>query len=123
MSKYIAVDGCTVESNEISVSATINIIGSLSTVLFCDGEAAYAGTMTLSIVGATDGVFTQTAPTYAASIDPTAQKVKTNGNFVMRVDDEGDTVEIPGTDESGASGTISLTPVITDAGQSKVKAA
>jgi hypothetical protein len=113
MSKYVALDGATIEPDESGTTASFQVVTPASSVLFSSGLGAMVGEQALLISGATDGTYTQTAPTFPATIEPSGENTS-EGLAIVLDGDDGPTVSIPGTDESGASGDISVTPIITD---------
>jgi hypothetical protein len=121
--KNVAVDGCTVSPQGIVSGGTLTITSTPSLTVKAEGNGAYKGTLTFTVVGANatgydPGTVVTVGP---ATIVATAIKVKADGSFVMRVDDQ--------VLAAAMTGTILGTPTpftepfkITDAGQTTVKA-
>jgi len=124
MSALIANEDLTLDIAETATtSATLTATGTLSTNLKAGSKFVYVGDLNILINNATDGVCTQSLPNVKATIKPTSTKVKSNNNFVIRENDEGDTLNVAGLKSDGTTAcTISITPVVKTAGQTKVKA-
>ena len=122
MSKFIAVQGCTLTTDNDTAQATI--IDSPSMKVKTEGKGVYKTPLQVQVMGATQGNFVQTAPS-VGTIENTAQKVKAENILVILESDKTNTpVQCPATDPStGATTTISVTVTIQAAGQTKVKGA
>lgn len=116
--KYIAVEGCTLTTDNATAQATI--IDSPSVKVKAGGKGVYKTPLKVQVAGATQGSFTQTAPS-VGSIESTAQKVKADNVFVILEGDKTNTpVQCPASDPNGATTTISVTVTVQQAGQTKV---
>ena len=124
--KEIAVDGLILTPQGIVTpgTGTLNITSTPSATVKPQSKGAYKTPLTFTLAGANaTGYDPGTVATVGpGSISATALKVKADGVIVMRVDDQFATVAM--------TGTISGTPTpfvepwkITNAGQTKVKAA
>jgi hypothetical protein len=122
--KELAVDGLTLSPQGIVTpgTGTLTITSTPSTKVKPEGKGVYTASLQFTLVGANatgyDPGTVQIVGT--AAIAATAVKVKADGSFVMRVDDQNAAVSM--------TGTISGTPTpfvepwkITNAGQTKVK--
>ena len=120
--KYIAVQGCTLTTDNATAQATI--IDSSSVKVKAGGKGVYKTPLTVQVVGATQGNFAQTAPS-TGTIESTAQKVKAENILVILEGDKTNTpVQCPATDPStGATTTIPVTVTVQAAGQTKVMGA
>lgn len=122
MGKYIAVDGMTLSFDNPAHSGNISILGLPSLKMKCDGKGVYKDLLAISISNGTDGSITNA--TGAGVINASAIKVKSEGQFVLRVDDKNNIpIVMTGTNPSPPPPTSTYTTVvkITDAGQTKVK--
>ena len=116
--KYIAVEGCTLTTDNATAQATI--IDSSSVKVKAGGKGVYKTPLKVQVAGATQGSFTQTAPS-VGSIESTAQKVKADNVFVILEGDKTNTpVQCPASDPNGATTTIMVTVTVQQAGQTKV---
>lgn len=120
--KHIAVEGLKIEPKQSGVSATISPLTLPDNKVSVDSKKVYAGGVQIQIVGAATATCTQSAPIVVTTIPATSQYTLANTKAVNRVDDEGPTLNIPGTTGGGGPCTVTLTPVITDANQDKVRA-
>jgi hypothetical protein len=113
--------------NEIGTTATLTILTPAKPKVKAGGSGVYAGDIDVAISLATNGTCTQTppvppAPFPKATLKPTATKTKAQGDLVLRDGDSAVAVTISGTDGGGNPCTFPVTVVVTDAGQTKVKA-
>ncbi|MEI0526051.1 hypothetical protein R4K54_09015 [Brachyspira murdochii] len=117
--KYIAVQGCTLTTDNATAQATI--IDSPSVKVKAGGKGVYKTPLKVQVAGATQGSFTQTAPS-VGNIESTAQKVKADNILVILEGDKTNMpVQCPATDPStGATTTIMVTVTVQQAGQTKV---
>ena len=117
--KYIAVQGCTLTTDNAAAQATI--IDSPSVKVKAGGKGVYKTPLKVQVTGATQGNFAQTAPS-VGNIESTAQKVKADNVLVILEGDKTNTpVQCPATDPStGATTTIMVTVTVQQAGQTKV---
>ena len=122
MSKFIAVQGCTLTTDNAAAQATI--IDTPSMKVKAEGKGVYKTPLTVQVVGATQGNFVQTAPS-VGTIESTAQKVKAENILVILESDKTNTpVQCPAADPStGATTTIPVTVTVQAAGQTKVMGA
>jgi hypothetical protein len=120
--KEVANTDVTIAAKEASTSATFAITSAPKTKVKAEGKPVYAGGITVSITAATNGTCTQTGGPVTGTITPDATKSRAEGALVNRVDDEGTQLSIPGLTGGGAGCTVLLTPIVDDAGQTKVKA-
>ena len=119
--KYIAVQGCTLTTDNVTAQATI--IDSPSVKVKAESNGVYKTPLTVQVVGATQGNFAQTAPS-TGTIESTAQKVKAENILVILEGDKTNTpVQCPASDPNGATTTISVTVTVQQAGQTKVMGA
>lgn len=119
--KEIANANCTLDVKEPTIQATLTVTSLPSTNVKADGAGVYAGGIDFVIAGATDGTCTQSAPA-TGTIDPTATETKANGDEVVRVDDEAQTVTVTGVLSGGGACSLAVTGYVSDAGQDKVRA-
>lgn len=116
--KLAAVQGCTLTTDNATAQATI--IDTPSIKVKAGGKGVYKTPLKVQVAGATQGSFTQTAPS-VGSIESTAQKVKADNVFVILEGDKTNTpVQCPASDPNGATTTISVTVTVQQAGQTKV---
>ena len=89
-----------------------------------EGKGVYKTPLKVQVTGATQGSFTQTAPS-VGTIESTAQKVKAENILVILEGDKTNTlVQCPAADPStGATTTIPVTVTVQTAGQTKVMGA
>ena len=120
--KNIAVEDCTLTTDNATAKATI--IDAPSTKVKAEGKGVYKTPLKVKVEGATQGSFTQTAPS-TGTIISTAKKVKADNILVILEGDKTNTpVQCPATDpNTGATTTIPVTVTIQAAGQTKVKGA
>ena len=118
MSKFIAVQGCTLTTDNATAQATI--IDTPSMKVKAESKGVYKTPLTVQVVGATQGNFAQTASS-VGNIESTAQKVKADNILVILEGDKTNTpVQCPASDPNGATTTISVTVTVQQAGQTKV---
>ena len=117
--KLVAVQGCTLTTDNATAQATI--IDTPSIKVKAEGKGVYKTPLTVQVVGATQGSFTQTAPS-TGTIESTAQKVKADNVFVILEGDKTNTpVQCIATEPStGATTIIMVTVTVQQAGQTKV---
>ena len=120
--KFIAVQGCTLTTNNATAQATI--IDTPSMKVKAEGKGVYKTPLKVQVMGATQGNFVQTDPS-TGTIESTAQKVKAENILVILEGDKTNTpVQCPATDPStGATTTIPVTVTVQAAGQTKVMGA
>lgn len=120
--KYITVEDCTLTTDNATAKATI--IDTPSIKVKAEGKGVYKTPLKVQVEGATQGSFTQTAPS-TGTIISTAKKVKADNILVILEGDKTNTpVQCPATDpNTGATTTIPVTVTIQAAGQTKVKGA
>jgi len=109
--KYVAVLGCTLTFENPSHSGSISIITPPSLNTFVDNKGVYAGVLNISISDGTDGTVEESIGT--GTITPTAIYSYIDGNLVIRVDDESNTITM--------NGTIPGTPPVAGSYTTKVK--
>jgi len=123
--KEIAVNGFTLETDDELISALITKTGVPSLKCKADGKGICKDGFMISLATITKGAFVNSGP-MVSSLNATSTKVKADGIFVLRVDDETDTIGgITGvilTNPSGATEIVYFKVKITNAGQSVVKA-
>lgn len=119
MNKFIAVQGCTLTTDNAKAQATI--IDAPSMKVKAGGKGVYKTPLKVQVTGAAQGNFVQTAPS-AGYIISTAKKVKAENILVILENDKTDTpVQCSATDSSsGTTITIPVTVTIQQAGQTKV---
>lgn len=122
MSKFIAVQGCTLITDNATAQATI--IDTPSMKVKAESKGVYKTPLKVQVMGATQGSFVQTAPSIG-NIESTAQKVKAENILVILEGDKTNTpVQCPATDpNTGATTTIPVSVTVQQAGQTKVKGA
>ena len=122
MSKFIAVEGCTLTTDNATAQATI--IDSPSMKVKAGGKVVYKTPLKVQVAGATQGNFVQTTPSIGA-IESTAQKVKAENILVILEGDKTNTpVQCPAIDPTtGATTGIPVTVTLQSAGQTKVMGA
>ena len=120
--KLVAVQGCTLTTDNATAQATI--IDTPSIKVKAEGKGVYKTPLKVQVTGATQGSFTQTAPS-VGTIESTAQKVKAENILVILEGDKTNTpVQCPATDpNTGATTTIPVTVTVQAAGQTKVMGA
>jgi len=123
MKKNVAVVGAEVSIVTGGVSATsISITSPAKLKGRVSAKKIYAGGVSFTASGVTNGTCTATAPV-TGTIDPKATKAKLENSLVNRQDDNIIKTNIPGITAQGASCTIpSVEFKITDAGQDKMRA-
>lgn len=127
MSEFVAVEGLTLEPQGIvSIGAgTLTITATPSTKMKAEGSGVYTTPLTFTLTGANaTGYETGTVQTAGpGSITATAVKVRSQGSFVMRVEDQNLSIAMSGVVSGSGSPSPFTEPwKITDAGQAKVKA-
>ena len=121
MSELVAVQGMTLVVKESGTSATLTPTTPPDSKVKAESKAVYAGDVAVSIVGATNGTCTQSAPA-TATLSPTATKSKASSKEVLRENDESNTAVVTGALSGGGACTLNVTAVVDSAGQTKVKA-
>jgi hypothetical protein len=120
--ELIAVEGLTIdhETGSSCSGGTFTVTSAASTKVKVNGNGVYSQSVSFSFTGGTyTGGVSETAAGTGVII-ATASKVKADGYYVMRLNDEGDIV---GTHIVGNTSTAFTSKVlITDANQDKVKA-
>jgi hypothetical protein len=125
MSKYVAVQGCTLSFRNSSHSGTITITSIPSIKVKAVSNGVYKGTINISISNGTDGTVYNASG--SGTITATATKTKSDNEFILRIDDESSTITMTGikTNDSPPpptiTGTYTTTVYISDAGQTKVR--
>lgn len=122
MSKFIAVQGCTLTVDNSTAQA--QIIDTPSMKVKAENKGVYKTPLKVQVTAASQGSFIQTAP-MVGNIVSTAQKIKAENILVILEGDKtASPVMCPASDPStGASMTIPVTVTIQQAGQTKVKGA
>lgn len=127
MGKFVAVEGCVLTlSSGNATSIQIVTPASKNTI---EKKGIYYGTLNISISGFSSTNVPNWIPmsgSGSGTLSPTSQHVSVNGKMVVRADDESATITINGqiSTESGNKPAIDMVTVkITDAGQTKIKAA
>lgn len=92
-----------------------------STKVKANGKGIYFGAMTVSVAGVINGAASVPGAPVVVSIQPTATKNKSQGQFPLRVDDSATGVASPTNPNTGVVVTTNFTVKISNAGQSKVK--
>jgi hypothetical protein len=124
--KFVAVTGFAYEISDSTVQATVTITGTPSAKCKAGGQGIckdeFSATVSAITVPSEGATIPDPGP-YNVTFSATAEKVKADGSFVLRVGDEtGDisaTPQIPGTPPVSYPVTFNLK--ITDAGQDKVR--
>ena len=120
--KEIAVEGMTLGYSSTIAGGVPSVTGSASVKVKAESKGVYKDTLAVSVPsGITDSAGCVSSAPMATTISATAQKVKADGVFVLRVDDESAMLSIPGMIGQSAC-TISTKVVIKNAGQTKVSA-
>lgn len=139
MSKYIAVEGCTIEYDTDPSSTNLSLVTMLSTAsqkVKSGGNGAYKDKLSITVLS---GQITLTTPPSGASsgtsiamvggaidIDGTSQKSTTEGDVFVLEEDEGDsTFVFTFPQQSGPSpipANVKITAKVSKAGQNVLKA-
>lgn len=119
MSKFIAVEGCTLTTDNATAQAQVTGVPSIK--VKAGGKGIYKDKLTVQVTAASEGAFQQTAPVTTV-IDTTATKIKVEGEIVLL---EGDKSNTPAmcvcADPYGTTKIVPVTVTIHQAGQTKVK--
>jgi len=138
MSKFIAVEGCTIEYDTDLSSISLSLVTTLSQPsqkVFSEGNRAYKDKITITVLSGSitltstpEGASSNTGTVPPGSIDitGTSEKSKTKGESFVLVDDEGSSTFVCVFPQSSGPSPIpvdvTITAKITDAGQNVLKA-
>lgn len=126
MSKFIAVEGMTLEIDPISILGTISIIGDPSEKIKQDNKKVYLDNLEIQVTNITspgDGATIPDTGPITSNIISTSEKSKDNGTLLLLNGDEtgeiSATPQIPGTPPTPFPVTFKIK--ISDPGQNKSK--
>lgn len=122
MGKFICA-GLNLAFTTDNSTAQVKITGTPSNIIKCSGLQVWFDKIAITVIGATLGNFSQTAPANG-DIIASSTKVKSNNKYAVLVGDKTlQPIMCSATDAStGATMTIPVTVTVVDASQTKVSA-